>query len=382
MDCQKELFQLPDSVSYLNCAYLSPLMKSVEKAGYAGLIQKSRPDQVRVKDFFEPANQLRKSFSSLINCADPTRVVIIPSVSYGISNVIKNIKLNRGDNIVVAGEQFPSNVYPWQSMANQSRAELKTVNPPSDFSQRGKVWNQRILESIDQKTRIVALGQVHWADGTLFDLIKIRERSNEVGAKFIIDGTQSVGAYQFDVQSIKPDALICAGYKWLMGPYAIGMAYYGEFLDDGIPIEENWINRLHSEDFQNLVNYQEEYQPGAMRYEIGEHSNFILVPMLQAAILQIQEWGILNIQEYCLGLISDFIGEIQNQGYWIEQPEYRGNHLFGIRLPSEVNPAGLKRRLHDRNVFVSFRGDSIRVSVHVFNNKQDLQKLLEALNIN
>jgi len=381
MKCQKELFQLSDSVTYLNCGFMSPLMKSVEEAGHSGLIQKRHPYQVKVEDFFKPANQLRGSFSKLINCPDPDRVVIIPSVSYGISNVINNIELNQGENIIVTGEQFPSNVYPWQRLANQSGARLKSIDPPSDLSDRGKIWNQRILESIDPKTRIVALGHVHWADGTLFDLLKIRERSNEVGALLIIDGTQSVGAYPFDIRSIQPDALICAGYKWLMGPYSIGVAYYGEIFDNGMPVEENWINRLHSEDFQNLVNYQNEYQPGAMRYEIGEHSNFILVPMLHAAIQQIHEWGTTNIQDYCKDLISDHIAEIENLGYWVELPEYRGHHLFGIRLPSSVEPDQIKARLQDRNIFVSFRGDAIRVSVHVFNDKQDLEKLVDALKI-
>ncbi|HBX65139.1 MAG TPA: aminotransferase, partial [Balneolaceae bacterium] len=92
------------------------------------------------------------------------------------------------------------------------------------------------------------------------------------------------------------DALICAGYKWLMGPYSIGLAYYGPALDDGNPVEENWINRYESENFANLVNYNDEYQPGALRYEVGEHSNFILVPMMLKAVQQLNQWGVENIQ--------------------------------------------------------------------------------------
>ena len=68
--------------------------------------------------------------------------------------------------------------------------------------------------------RVVAIGHVHWSDGTLFDLKKIRERLDEVGGLLIIDGTQSVGALPFSVKEFKPDALICGGYKWLLGPYS------------------------------------------------------------------------------------------------------------------------------------------------------------------
>ena len=107
------------------------------------------------------------------------------------------------------------------------------------------------------------MSHIHWADGTLFDLKAIRQRTRDVGALLIIDGTQSIGALPFDIQEIQPDALICAGYKWLMGPYSLGLAYLGEFFDEGIPIEENWKNRHNSHHFARLVNYEDKYQPHA-----------------------------------------------------------------------------------------------------------------------
>ena len=131
-----------------------------------------------------------------------------------------------------------------------------------------------------------------------FNLEQIRKRTRDVGALLIIDGTQSVGVLPFDVKKIQPDALVCAGYKWLLGPYSIGLAYYGEYFDDGKPIEESWLNRMDSEDFSALVNYQASYQSGALRYDVGEHSNFVLVPMLIKSIKQLNQWGVANAQEY------------------------------------------------------------------------------------
>jgi len=124
---------------------------------------------------------------------------------------------------------------------------------------------------------------VHWTDGTRFDLVAIGRAARRVGAAFVVDGTQSVGALPFDVREIQPDALVCAGYKWLLGPYAMGAAYFGPRYDAGDPIEENWITRRGSDDFQRLVAYQDEYAPGAIRYDVGERSNFILLPMFIAA---------------------------------------------------------------------------------------------------
>jgi selenocysteine lyase/cysteine desulfurase len=358
---------------------MSPLLKSVEKVGLRAVRRKRNPIEITVDDFFSETEDLRKEFATLINAKDPKRIVVIPSVSYGMASVAKNIRINKGQHIIVAGEQFPSNYYPWQSLCAETGAEVKVVAADKSLNDRGKNWNTKILEAINADTRAVAIAHTHWADGTKFDLEAIRKRTKEVNALLIIDGTQSVGVLPFDVQKIQPDALVCAGYKWLLGPYAIGLAYYGEYFDDGKPLEESWINRLNSEDFTSLVNYQEAYQPGALRYEVGEHSNFILVPMMLRALVQINRWGVENIQEYCHSISATAIGLLQRKGLWIEDENYRASHLFGIRLPEKANLAEIKNSLAKNKVYVSFRGDAIRVAPYVYNDENDLKKLVKIL---
>ena len=73
---------------------------------------------------------------------------------------------------------------------------------------------------------------------------------------------------------------------------SLGVAYYGEYFDEGKPIEDSWLNRMDSEDFSRLINYQASYQTGALRYDVGEHSNFVLVPMLIRSIKQLNQWGV------------------------------------------------------------------------------------------
>lgn len=376
---KRNKFTLPPSVAYLNCAYMSPLLKSVEKAGISALRKKRNPAAITTEDFFTHTELLRSAYAQLIHAPEPKRIVIIPSVSYGMANVVKNLPIQRGEHIVVAAEQFPSNYYPWKSLCEDTGAEIKIISPPEGHAHRGKQWNERILEAIHTKTRAVAIGHVHWADGTRFDLEAIRKRTREVGAWLIVDGTQSVGAMPFDVQHIQPDALICAGYKWLLGPYSIGLAYYGEAFDNGKPVEENWINRSASEDFAGLVNYKDTYQPGALRYEVGEHSNFILVPMLLNAVQQLNHWGVERIQEYCRQLSAPAITSLTTLGYRIEDDAWRGGHLFGIRLPEGMAMDRVKQALLKSKVFVSYRGNAIRVSPNVYNTVTDMQKLIRAL---
>lgn len=368
-------FSLPKSITYLNGAYMSPMLKSVEKVGAEALLKKRNPTLISPEDFFTDSEKLRKEFATLINCKDSKRIAIIPSVSYGMANVVKNIPLERGGQVLVAAEQFPSNYYPWKSLCDERVGEVKIIAPPQTRLERGKIWNERILEGINKQTKVVALGNIHWADGTLFDLLAIRKRTKEVGALLIIDGTQSVGALPFDVETVKPDALICAGYKWLLGPYSIGLAYYGEFFDGGKPIEENWINRKNSENFGGLVNYESEYQPGALRYEVGEHSNFILVPMLLKAIEQLNRWKPGNVQAYCNSITKKTIDELMELGFWIEDDTHRASHLFGIRLPLELDMQKVKTELLKKKIYVSYRGDAMRISPNVYNTKEDLKKL-------
>ncbi len=358
---------------------MSPLLKSVEKAGKIGIERKRNPFTISADDFFSGSEPLRNEYAKLINVKDPKRIVIIPSVSYGLATVVKNAHIGAGDKIIVAAEQFPSNYYPWQRLSLDTKSILHVVSPPEQLQSRGKQWNQRILESIDTKTKIVSLGHVHWADGTRFDLDAIRKRTRDVGALLIIDGTQSVGALPFDVQKIQPDALVCGGYKWMMGPYSIGLAYYGEYFDSGRPLEENWINRLNSEDFSALVSYESNYQPGALRYEVGEHSNFILVPMMLEALKQINQWKPENIQQYCRKISQPAIKKLRASGYWIEEEDARGHHLFGVRFPKGVSIEDIKERVKRKKISVSFRGDSMRVAPNVYNDGKDFEKLLEAL---
>lgn len=379
LTCQRDLFSLPEGLHFLNCAYMSPLARPVEEAGVAGLLRKRNPTAIDPDDFFTESERVRGLFARLVGAPDAGRVAIVPAASYGLAAVARNTRVERGQNVVVAAEQFPSNVYPWRRLARAAGAEVRTVQPPAEPVGRGAAWNRRILEAIDPRTALVALGHVHWADGTRFDLEAVGERAREVGAALVVDGTQSVGALPFDVERIRPDALVCAGYKWLLGPYGVGCAWLGPRYDGGEPLEENWISRAGSEDFRALVDYRDEYQPGARRFDVGERSNPILLPMLAAALELLLGWGVAEVQRYCRSLTGDLVAEAVRVGYFVEEEEWRASHLFGIRAPAGVELPELQARLAERRVAVSVRGSALRVSPHVYNHAGDTAALSEVL---
>jgi selenocysteine lyase/cysteine desulfurase len=378
LQCQREQFSFARNVHYLNCAYMGPLSLTVQQAGIAGVVRKADPSRIIASDFYAESDQARALFARLVNAGDPNRIAIIPSASYGIATAARNLGCGAGQNIVVTGEQFPSNVYAWRKLAARTRAQLRTVSPLS-VRQRGSAWNEALMEAIDERTAIVAIPHVHWTDGTRFDLDRVARRARSFGAALVIDATQSVGALPLDVQQVQPDAVICAAYKWLLGPYSLGFAYYGARFDNGEPLEENWIARENSEDFRGLVNYRDEYQPGALRYDVGERSNFALMPMAVAALKQIVEWEPARIQAYCDSLFGEAIEELRAIGFNVEGREWRGAHLFGVRMPPSVNLATLHEDLQRANVAVALRGTALRVSPNVYNDAVDVQALMACL---
>ncbi|NNM22316.1 MAG: aminotransferase class V-fold PLP-dependent enzyme [Flavobacteriaceae bacterium] len=380
LSCQKHLFSLSENIIYLNGAYMSPQLKSVEEIGIEQLRLKAQPHRITVTDFFHDKEVLRKRFAQLIHARDPKRVAIIPSVSFGMATVMKNISFSKGDEIVVLEEQFPSNFYTWKALEKEQGIQLRTIMAPTLNAGRAKTWNERILEAINSKTKCVAIPYIHWADGTCFDLVAIRQRTNDVGAYLIIDGTQSIGAMPFSVDEIKPDALICAGYKWLMAAYGLGVAYFGERFDEGTPLDNNWMNHEGAENFSKLVHYNEKLQEKAMRYDVGESSNFILVPMLGEGIRQVVDWNPSNFQAYCRKLGEGLMEQLTHRGYFIEQDAQRAHHLFGIYLPENSSLDTIKQRLLDQHIHVSYRGNAIRVSPSVYNTRQELEKLVSCFN--
>lgn len=373
---QKNKFNLPSAITYLNGAYMSPLLNSVAKIGTQSLLQKENPTSIGVSDFFSGTKGLKQKFAELVEVTDADQIAVIPSVSYGMATMANNIKLNEGDEILLLQEQFPSNVYVWQKLAQKYKAKVVFVAAPELKEGRAKLWNKALLDAISNKTAVVAMPHVYWTDGTLFDLEKIREKTKIYNALLIIDGTQSVGALPFSVAKIKPDVLICAGYKWLMGAYGLGVAYYSDSFNNGEPIEDNWINRYESENFANLVNYQEQYQPKAGRYNMGEVSSFVSTPMLIKAIEQILEWQPKNIQEYCKSITDEAVNTLRKMGCFIEESDCRAAHLFGIYLPHHIDIDALKAKFDTQKIFVSFRGKAIRVSPHVYNSKADFDKFI------
>ena len=369
---QRDLFEVPQDIAYLNCAYMSPQLRRAREIGEWAVSRKSRPWEITPGDFFGDTEVVRSLFARLVG-GDADGVAIVPSVSYGISVAAANLPVREGQKIIILEDQFPSNVYSWRELASREGARLVTVPRPEDSD-----WTRALIEEIDADTAVVAAPNCHWTDGSLVDLVRVGERAREAGAALVVDGIQSLGALPFDVSEVRPDFLVAASYKWLLGPYGVGFTYVAEKHREGRPIEHNWVNRHKSEDFAQLVDYQDAFQPGARRFDVGERSNFVLLPMATEAVRQLLDWGIENVSETIGGLTDLIETRAEERGISTIPRQRRARHMIGLMLGPDA-PEDLAARLMRHGVFVSVRGPSVRISPHLYNTEEDVDRFFDVL---
>jgi selenocysteine lyase/cysteine desulfurase len=374
--CQRHLFDIPRDVCYLNGAYMSAIPRPVREAGERALLRRAAPWQIAAADFFEPAEAARRLIGDLIG-ASPEHIAFVPTAATAIATVARNIAIGPDREIVLLADQFPSNVYSWRKLASGG-SRIRIVEPPAG-ADRARLWNERLLSSIGSATALVAIESAHWTDGTVFDLRAVGRRCREVGAWFVVDATQTIGIEPIDVGAIFADALVAHAYKSLLADYGLAFAYFGERLAGGSPLEESWLMRHGSEDFSRLVDYQDGYAPGMRRYDTSLRANLSLVGMLTAALQLFREWQVSRVRRDCGEVSRTLIECAQSAGYAVPGDGEHAAHLFGIRPPAGTNLEALRRSLQANGVYVSVRGDAMRVSTHVYNDDIDVGRFAQVL---
>ena len=369
---QDHLFSIPEDVAYLNNAYMSPLMHSVVDAMTLGSSYKVKPWTYRSDQFFSLPEDARSLASQIFGCS-AENIAIIPSASYGIQTAANILPVSAGQNILVLEDQFPSNIYPWQDRAAKVGARVSILPTPDDDD-----WTEVLRRNIDKQTAIVAIPQTHWVSGATLKLKQVRSALNAVGGALVLDLTQSLGAQPFNALDVQPDFAVAATYKWMMGPYSMGFLYVDPKWHEANPLEHNWINRQGSEDFSGLTHYQDGFQKGARRFDMGEKSNPAQMLGASAAIQQILKWGIENIAETLDDKGNYILTALKDTSVSAIDASLRAPHYLGLRFPNGV-PHKLSASLAAQKIYVSVRGSSMRVTPHLYTSKADLDRLIDVL---
>lgn len=368
----RALFDMPRDLTYLNAAQIGPMPLSAVQAGQQAFQDKAQPwTRTIAQDFFERPEALRQAGARRFG-AQVDDIALIPAASYGLAVAARNLGLSRGQTILVLDGQFPSNIYTWRAMAERDGAQIKVVS-----RRAGETWTEALSAAIDGQTGLVACAAVHWIDGGRIDLEVIGRAARAHGAALVVDLTQSAGVMKFDAAAVDPDFALAACYKWMLGPYALGFLYAAPRHHQGEPLEENWINRAGSEDFSQLIDYQDAYQPGARRYDMGERSSHQLVPAALDALNVLDEIGLEAIQSHCTAMTRALSEAAATLGLRDDTPD-RAGHYLSLGLPKDA-PADLAARLKAQGVHVSQRGPRLRVTPHIYTDASDVERFAVGL---
>lgn len=367
---QRKLFDIPADIAYFNVASLAPTLRSAVARGQEALQLRSQPWRIRATDWFDDAERRRGLFAGLIG-ATADDIALVPTTSYGLAVAAANLQAAPGRRILVLAEEYPSGIYTWRRFARRTGAEIVTVE-----REPGGTWTDAVLAACDERVAVVSVPQVHWTDGSFVDLDAVAGRSRAVGAAFVVDASQSAGAMPMDVAALDPDFLVTVGYKWLLGPFALGYLYVAERHRDGRPIEDNWIVREGAEDFAALVDYRDGYQSGARRFDAGGRTHFELTPQAIAALEQLVDWGVADVGASLRQVTDRLAREARARDLGV--PAERGPHMLGLRVPPEARQRVLDA-LSTAGVHVGPRGSVLRVSPHLHTTDDDVDRLFGAL---
>ncbi len=366
--CQRDLFEIPAEVAYLNAAAYVPLPRAVREAGEQGVLTKSHPWQMSASHGTTISERARAAAAALLGTA-ADNVAITGAVSYGIATAARNLPIARGTRVLMIEGEFPSLALVWPALAEAAGATVEVVPRPADAD-----WTAALLEAIDRPgappVGLAALTPLHWSDGALIDLARLVPALLRQGARIVIDATQSAGVLDLDLAALKPDFLAFPTYKWVLGPYSVAFLYAAPEHQDGRPLEDHGPARTPGSN---------SYIASARRFDRGERNDPIGLPMAAAGLEQVLAWDRTAVAARLRTLtdaLAEAVGDLP--GVSMLPRDRRAPHILGLRFAGGL-PAGLLDRMAARGVHVADRMGVMRVSPHVYNDEADVARFAAAL---
>lgn len=368
---QRHLFDLPEDVLYFNMAAQGPAPIAAAEAGVRAVGRKRCPWDPERQKLAAEMDQSRELFAGLIG-AEGRDIALTTATSYATAVVANNVKLEPGQEILVLEAQFPSNYYVWQKVAKRDDATVIAVPRLENGD-----WTSAVLERITERTGLVSLPNVHWTDGGMIELTAVSKAIHAVGALFVVDATQSVGALPFDVKVLDPDFVAVSAYKWLLSSDQSGYLYVAPRHQNGIPIEDNHATRKSEASMDTSAGYGDAYADGARRFDQGAADTMIHVPMAVEAMRQIAEWTPERIAASLEPLVDRIAALSEERGWRVPPKAHRSPHFIGA-LPAAV-PEGFMAKTASAKCYISLRANNIRISPYLFNRDEEVDRLFQIL---
>lgn len=359
---------------YLAHAAVCAFPRRVQEAlsNYALGASSAQQEAVNAPGWLTDTRQLAAKFLGV----KMEEIAFVGPTSNALSFIAAGLTFKRNQNVLIYGDDYPSNVYPWMNLADRG-VEVRYLN----IREFGVVRPRDVLGQVDENTRLVALSSCHFLSGYRLEVDAVGEFLRSRGILFSVDAIQTFGAFETPLQNV--DFAAADAHKWLLGPCAAGLMYVRKEVQEQLrPVTQGWHN-IRTPNF--ITQEQIEYKPDARRYEAGSHNLLGLVGM-RAGLELLAEVGLEAIGRDLHRKRMWLVPELETRGYIVLQPKAGPANASGIITfhKPETDIATLHARLEQNNVITSLRSDRsgqryIRLSPHFYNTDTELKEVLHLL---
>ena len=363
---------------YFNAAYLGPSPARCRAGVEETLGKELNPSFVTYESWFYRPEKSRELYAKLLG-TEANNIFHACSVS-DINNLIaQSYPFENGDIITVINKDYPSNVLPFMLKSERSsNVSVEMLN----LNEQIVPTPEWLEQNMSPKTKIFCSSWVTFDTGKKIDAISIGKYLKSKGIFFVLDVTQAFGGLSIPKELLEVvDAISCASYKWLLGPYGHAFGYISAEAQKILQHPNaNWVTSANSTNVYDLLTYTTKTIPGARRFDRGQTANLLTISSLEKSLELLDELGLENIEKYNQELTKYFCSKFNNPNYEIITPQDMRGNIICLKIKSKDENLNIKKQLESKNIDVSVREGSIRISFHLYNTTTQIDQILAILN--
>ena len=365
-----------EGVTYLDAALQGPMPLRAIEASQAALEWKKRPDRVSDSLYFDLPDRIREKVARIIG-ATPDEIAVTSGASAGLAAVAAGIDWKPSDEVLVARGEFPAHFSTWLRYQQAGKLCVRVIVPRGRF-----VSADDYIENIGPQTRVVSASLVRFDNGARLDAARVAEECRKFGTALALDVSQIAGAIPLSLRELGASMAVCSGYKWLFGPYGTGFFWVSREWTERLTLGAVYFMALEgARNFHAMPRENPQPAPGARRWDSPETANFTNLAGFDSSLEYVLQIGLDAVASHNGALIEEIIARLPRDRFHLASPEQsdrRGPYVC-VAARSAEETAALYEKLRAAQVMVSLRENALRISPHVYNTQEDIDRLLDIL---